>query len=112
MANKSDYIEALRAAIWRMEKCGAVHKETVYVHESFQGKTFWKGDVEVFELMQHPKAKHAYAWAHLDGPNDEKTRFMVILEMPPVKDAKTAVQATIMAMTSIMGLKGPRNTGN
>jgi hypothetical protein len=69
----------------------------VPVHEQFQGKTVWKGDVEVFDLLEHPKAKRAYAWAHLDGPKDEETRFVAVLELPPVKDAKTAVQASIMA---------------
>jgi hypothetical protein len=97
VANKQDYIAALRAAIWRMHACGAVHRETVPVHEQFQGKTVWKGDVEVFDLMQHPKAKRAYAWAHIDGPNDEQTRYVAVLEIPPVKDALTAVQASIMA---------------
>ena len=97
MANKQDYIAALRAAIWNMHSCGAVHHETVHVHESLQGQTVWDGDVEIFELMQHPKAKRAYAWAHLDGLKDEETRFVVILEIPPVESAKTAVQASIMA---------------
>lgn len=95
-----------------MEKCAAVHKETVHVHEAFQGQTVWKGDVEVFDLVRHPNAKHAYAWAHLDGPNNEKTRFMVILEIAPVKDAQTAVQASLMALTSLMGFRRPPNTSH
>ena len=94
---KRDYIATLRAAIWSMHKCESAYLKTEHVHETFQGKTVWNGDVEVFSLVQHPKAKRAYAWAHLDGPKDEKTRFVVVLELPPVKDAKTAVQASIMA---------------
>ena len=70
-----------------MHGCGAVHHETVHVHEVFQGKTVWEGDVEVFDLMQHPKAKRAYAWAHLDG---DETNFVAVLEIPPVRDAKPA----------------------
>jgi hypothetical protein len=67
------------------------------VHEVFQGQTVWKGNVEVFELNGHPKAQYAYAWAHLDGPKDDKTRFVAVLEIPPVTNAKTAVRASIMA---------------
>jgi hypothetical protein len=97
VANKKDYISALKAAIWRTHHCAATYRETVPVHETFQGKTVWKGDVEVFDLTDHPKAKRAYAWAHLDGDKDDKTRFWAVIELPPVKDAKTAVQAAIMA---------------
>ena len=46
------------------------------VHEVFRGETVWQGDVEVFDLTGHPKAKRAYAWSHLDGKNDERTRFV------------------------------------
>jgi hypothetical protein len=34
------------------------------VHETFQGQTVWAGEVEVFDLVGHPKAKRCYAWAH------------------------------------------------
>jgi hypothetical protein len=84
-----------------MHSCGAIHVETVPVHEVFQGKTVWQGDVEVFDLMQHPKAKRAYAWAHSDGPNDEETRFVAVLEIHPVESAETAVKASIMADSKI-----------
>ena len=96
VANKQDYIAVLKAAIWRLHNCGVVHADTVHVIETFQGKTVWEGDVKVFDLVQHPKAKRAYAWAHVDGPNDEQTRFVTVLEIPRVKDAETAVQASIM----------------
>jgi len=97
MANKQDYISALRAAIFQMHGCESIWLKTEHVHETFQGRTVWHGDVELFNLMQHPKAKRAFAWAHMEGDKDDKTRFVVVLELPPVKDAKTAVQASIMA---------------
>jgi hypothetical protein len=80
-----------------MHQCGAVHAATVHVNRSFKGKTVWDGDVEVFDLMQHPKAKRAYAWAHVDGANDERTRYVAVLELPPVCGPETAVDASIMA---------------
>ena len=97
MTNKRDYLAALRAAITHLHGCGSVHVRTEHVHETFHGETVWQGDVEVFELMHLPKIKRAYAWAHREGPKDEKTRYVVVLELPPVNDAKSAVQASIMA---------------
>lgn len=97
MESKQDYIARVQVAVQHLHNCGAHWLRTVPVHEVFQGKTAWEGDVEVFGLVGHPKAKHAYAWAHLDGPKDDKTRFVAVLEIPPVKDAQTAVQASIVA---------------
>jgi hypothetical protein len=99
VANKKDYIEALKQAFWELHRCWATHVETIPVHEVFEGKTVWKGDVEVFNLTGHPRTKTGYAWARLEGRNDETTKFVTVLELPPVTDAKTAVQASIMADT-------------
>jgi hypothetical protein len=97
MPNKQDYIADLRAAVERMHECAAHWTKTETVHETHQGKTVWIGDVEVFGLLGHHEAKRAYAWAHLEGDKDDKTRYVAVLELPPVKDAKTAVQASILA---------------
>ena len=79
-----------------MHNCGATWRETVPVHEVFRGETVWQGDVEVFDLAGHPKAKHCYAWSHLDGAKDERTRFVAVLEIPPVESAETAVRVQIV----------------
>jgi hypothetical protein len=90
--NKADYIARLQVAVSQLHDCGAVWRSTVPVHEMFQGKTVWQGDVEVFDLNGHPKAKRAYAWSHLDGARDERERFVAVLEIPPVVSAETAVR--------------------
>jgi hypothetical protein len=61
-----------------------------------RGVTLWQGDVEVFDLHGHAKAKRAYAWSHLDGANDERTRSVAVLEIPPVESAETAMRAQIV----------------
>jgi hypothetical protein len=94
--NKQDYIAKLHVAVQHLHSCGAIHRKTVPVHEVFRGETVWKGDVEVFDLINHPKAKRCYAWSHLDGPNDEQTRFVAVLEIPPVVSAETAVRVQIV----------------
>jgi hypothetical protein len=64
----------LQVAIQELHKCGAVHRQSVPVHEVFRGKTVWGGEVEVFDLNGHPKAKRCYAWSHREGPNDQGER--------------------------------------
>ncbi len=80
-----------------MHGCGAAYLKTEHVHEASQGKTVWNGDVEVFNLLQHPKAKRAYAWARFGCQKEHQTGFVVVLELPPIKDAKTAVKSSIVA---------------
>jgi hypothetical protein len=92
-----DYIEELQAAFLRLHDCTARYLETVSVVETFQGETVWEGDVEVFELLDHPKAKIGYGWGHVTGDYDQGRRYFTVLELPPVKDAQTAVKAAIMA---------------
>lgn len=83
--------------IHQLHGCGSQHVETVPVHEVFRGQTVWQGKVEVFDLTGHPKAKRCYAWSHREGKNDEGERFVAVLEIPPVKSALTAVQASIIS---------------
>ena len=96
MANP-EYIENLRAVIDKLHGCDSKHVESVPVHEVFQGKTAWQGVVEVFDLVGHPKAKRAYAWSHLDGDKDQSTRYVAVLEIPPIESPETAVRASIIA---------------
>jgi len=74
-----------------------MYHDTVPVHEVFRGETVWQGEVEVFDLTGHPKAKRAYGWSHREGPNDEGERFITVLEIPPVESAITAVRASIVS---------------
>ena len=94
--NKQDYIAQVQVAVSQLSNCGATYSKTVPVHEVFQGKTVWQRDVEVFDLQGHPKAKRAYASSHLDGDKDERTRFVAVLEIPPVVSAETAVRVQIV----------------
>lgn len=96
MENKADYLARLQTAVQHLHNCAAVWRETVPVHEVFQGKTVWQGEVEVYDLTGHPKAKRAYAWSHREGKNDEGERFVAVLEIPPVDSAVTAVRVQIV----------------
>jgi len=98
VANR-EYIERLQSVILRLHACKSSWVDTVPVHEVFQGETIWRGDVEAFDLVGHPKAKRCYAWSHLDGPKDERTRFVAVLEIPPVESEETAVRVQIVKDT-------------
>lgn len=89
------YIESLQAAIHRLHECESEHIESVPVTEAFQGKTIWQGTVEVFALRGHPKANRCYAWSHAAGKDDKETRFVTVLELPPVDSPQKAVQVAI-----------------
>ena len=89
MSNQ-DYISRLQLVIEHLHKCGAVWRESVPVHEIFQGKTVWQGDVEVYDLTGHPKAKRAYGWSY-----GEPEQFIAILELPPVDSAESAVKVGV-----------------
>jgi hypothetical protein len=94
--NFEDYIAELKAVILNLHGVDAEHVETVPVNEEFQGQTVWEGEVEVFDLVGHPKAKRAYAWGHLTGEQDEGRRYVTVLDLPPVTSPETAVKASIV----------------
>jgi hypothetical protein len=97
LAKRMDYILQLKNAILNLHGCEAEYTETVPVVETFQGETVWQGDVEIFDVRGHPKAKRCYAWSHLTGKDDTNRRFVAVLELPPVNSAQTAVQAAVVA---------------
>lgn len=90
----SERIDRLRDAVRVMHKCGAVHLESVPIREMFGEAVAWEGVVEVFAITGHPKAKRCYAWSYELGASHQ---FVTVLEIPPVKDAQTAVRASIVA---------------
>lgn len=89
MANK-EYIERLKLTVEHLHNCGAQHRAAVPVHEVFRGQTVWQGDVEVFDLTGHPKAKVCYGWSF-----GEPEEFITILELPPVDSAQSAVKVGV-----------------
>ena len=90
------YIEELRSVIRRLHGVESSHVETVPVKETFQGKTVWDGDVEVFALHGHPKTNRVYAWSHeTDDPANPK-RHVTVLHIPPVVSPVLAVRAAIV----------------
>lgn len=90
MPSSKHYIERLKLVIEQLHNCSAAWVETVPVREVFRGKAIWKGFVEVFDLAGHPKAKRAYGWSHVEGPDETDERFVIVLGLPPVNSAQEA----------------------
>jgi hypothetical protein len=89
-------IPALIDAIRHMHDCGARHIETVHVREvAPTGEVVWEGDVELFELVGHAKAKKAYAWS--ETTTGKKRRFFAALHVGKVDSAAQAVRGSILA---------------
>lgn len=90
---ESKYLAELRGVIRKLHGVESRHIESVPIKETFQGKTVWEGVVEVFELIDHPKAQKLYAWSH---DADGKKRHVTVLHMDKVTSPILAVRAAIV----------------
>ena len=91
------YIEELRDVIRKLHGTEATHVETVPIKEEFQGQTVWEGEVEVFDLLDHPTATRIYAWSYdTDDPSNPR-RHVTVLHLPPAITPRKAVQASIVS---------------
>lgn len=75
--------------------CDSRWVEAVPVKEVFEGRTVWKGVVQVFDLIGHPTAKRCYAWSY--ETDEGKTRYVAVLHQGPVDSPRKAVQAAIVS---------------
>ena len=89
------YIQALRDAIRHTHGCESRYIETVPVKEDFKGQTAWKGDVEVFDLAGHPKARQCYAWGYRDDSG--RWQYVAVLKLPPVDSPQKAIQVYMLS---------------
>jgi hypothetical protein len=93
MASDLTHLKLLQIAIRLEHGCSAFHRQTVPVHETVAGKTIWKGDVEVFDLDEHPTAKTCYAW--WQNKWSPSKRYMTVLEKQIINSAEMAVRAAV-----------------
>jgi hypothetical protein len=93
--SQDSYIAELRDVIRRLHGVESEHVESVPIKETFQGKTVWEGEVEVFDLKNHPQATRLYAWAH-ETENPKKPRHVTVLHMGPITSPLLAVRAAIV----------------
>src|SRR2546421_3911651 len=92
-----NYIEELQDVIRRMHGTEATYVETVPIKEIWEGETVWEGDVEVFDLHDHPETSRVYAWAHETDDPERPRRHVTVLHIPPATSPRKAVQASIVS---------------
>jgi len=92
------YLKELQDVIRRLHGVESKHVESVPVKETFQGQTVWEGDVEVFDLADHPKASRVYAWSHETDDPDNPRQHITVLQIPPAITPLKAVQVAIAGM--------------
>jgi hypothetical protein len=90
-----NYIEELQEVIRKLHGAETTHVETVPVVETFQGQTVWEGEVEIFDLHDHPSASRIYAWSHDTGDPVSPRRHVTVLHLPPAITPRKAVQVSI-----------------
>ena len=89
-------MEALLHSVEAQHGGTARFREVVPVCETFNGQPVWQGEVHVFDLDGHPKATRAYAWSSpVDG--SDRRRFYAVLHLGPIRSARDAVRAAIVA---------------
>jgi hypothetical protein len=90
VANKQEYLDRLKLVIEHRHKCSAHSLRSERVKEEVDGGTLWEGEVEVFGVTGHPKARRCYCWSC-----GEPEEFITILELPPVDSAQSAVKVGV-----------------
>ncbi|MDP2644197.1 MAG: hypothetical protein Q8P24_04610 [Desulfobacterales bacterium] len=88
--------EALKKAIFDLHGCKSKWLESAPVKETFEGEAVWEGTVQVFELIDHPTAKKAYAWSYLVDDSGQR-KFFAVLHQGPINSAVNAVKASIVS---------------
>ena len=91
---QTEWIDRLARAVSDLHRCQARYRDTVYVRETHEGETAWRGDVAVFDLDGHGYASVCYAWSE-PVPGSDRHRFYAVLHIPPVQSAADAVRAVI-----------------
>lgn len=87
------YLEELENVIVKRHGCEAALVDAVQVSESFPERMPWFGNVVIFDLTGHPKAKRCYAWGHRKAKGDWEITTM--LELPPVTSPQSAVRTAV-----------------
>ena len=87
-------LPALYDAIRYLHGCEARHVDTEHVCEEFRGDLVFERDVEVFDLIGHPKATRAYVWS--EPTTGEKRRFFAVLHLPPIDSPIAAVRGSLL----------------
>src|SRR5207237_1297192 len=80
------YIQTLRDTIQKRHGCISRYVQTVAVKCQINGQSDWHGNIEVFDLAGHPKARQCYAWGFKDDAGH--WQYVTILKEPTIDSAQ------------------------
>jgi hypothetical protein len=86
-------IDELKKAIRQVHGCDATWVKSIPVREERNGRVIWEGQVQLFALWGHARARECFAWSHAAEVTPK--RFHAVLRLPPVDDAVTAVRTAL-----------------
>jgi hypothetical protein len=98
--------ELLAAAIHSTHGGAPRWLESVRVREVFGDVLVWEGDVQVFELADHPTATRAYAWS-FEVVGRAARKIVTVLAVPPVDSPASAVRANVEGATTTVPVLAP-----
>jgi hypothetical protein len=86
------YIDALQRIITEIHGCSSEHWDTAHVREVIGETVIWEGDVEIFYVFGHPKARRCFAWVRERARLHQPVRFFAILDSTFIHSAEDAVK--------------------
>ena len=89
------YVDDLALAIGRTHGCEAHLEAFVPVTLVRLGGIEWDGEVGIFLLTGHPRARRCYAWGSPRSDEAWPRDIVTVLELPPVVSAETAVKSAL-----------------
>lgn len=96
-----NYLVELAVAIRKNHGCEATFCNFVAVTELFRNKVAWQGEVAVFAISGHPKAKFCYAWGYPPDDAAKNREIITVLAVPPVVSPEAAVKVAIASTTKL-----------
>jgi hypothetical protein len=99
------YLRQLQRMVRARHGCAARHITTTPVADQSRGRMAWHGNVEVFDLLDHPAAQICYAWSYEEGG---LTHVTVMLGVSPVDSAEAAVNVAFDAKAGLSGKHFPQ----
>ena len=76
-----NYIEELQEVIERLHVRAQRTLRLCRLKKNSRGKLSGKGEVEVFDLQDHPQTHRVYAWAHETEDADHPRRHVTVLHI-------------------------------
>ena len=86
-------LRAIQELIRKQHGCDSLHVQSVPVAEKAPGGAIWSGDVEVFELLGHAKARRCYVVRQINERGGRQ--YLTVLKLPPVDSPQRAVQTAL-----------------